>query len=71
MKVGTAYAFPTLPAILRLRNRIFHHEIIINGNKTPKEQYQIILDMLHILSTNMEDLLDKISKVKDIIKQKP
>ncbi len=60
-----------LLTILRLRNRIFHHEIIINGNKTPKEQYQIILDMLHILSTNMEDLLDKISKVKDIIKQKP
>lgn len=60
-----------LHTILRLRNRIFHHEIIINGNKTPKEQYQIILDMLHILSTNMEDLLDKISKVKDIIKQKP
>lgn len=57
--------------ILRLRNRIFHHEIIINGNKTPQVQYQLIVNMLHLLSTGMEDLLNEISRFDDIIKQKP
>ena len=57
--------------ILRLRNRIFHHEIIINSNKTPEEQYQLILNMLHLLSTGMESLLNDISRFKTITKQKP
>lgn len=57
--------------ILRLRNRIFHHEIIINGNKTPQEQYQFVLNMLHLLSTGMESLLNDISRFATIIKQKP
>ena len=60
-----------LLAILRLRNRIFHHEIIINGKQTPQEQYQIIADMLHLLSNEAELLLQKISRFNDIIKQKP
>lgn len=51
-----------LLAILRLRNRIFHHEIIINGNKTPKQQYQLILNMIHILSAGMGTLLESISR---------
>lgn len=57
--------------ILRLRNRIFHHEIIINGNKTPEEQYQLVLNMLHLLSTGMESLLNSISRFETITKQKP
>ena len=57
--------------ILRLRNRIFHHEIIINGNKTPEEQYQLILDTLHLLSTEIENLLNDISRFDVITKQKP
>ncbi|MCM1009332.1 MAG: hypothetical protein NC390_00450 [Fusobacterium sp.] len=60
-----------LLAILRLRNRIFHNEIIINGNKTPREQYQLVLNMLHLLSAGMECLLNDISRVEAIIKQKP
>lgn len=60
-----------LLAILRLRNRIFHHEIIINGNKTPEELYQIILNTLHIISTGMECLVYEVSRFNDIIKQKP
>lgn len=60
-----------LLAILRLRNRISHHEMIINGNKTPLEQYQLVLNMLHLLSTDMEKLLNNISRFEDIIKQKP
>lgn len=60
-----------LLAILRLRNRIFHHEIIINGNKTPKQQYQLVLNMLHLLSSGMETLLETISRFDTIDKQKP
>ena len=60
-----------LLAILRLRNRIFHHEIILNGNKTPKEQYQLVLNMLHLLSAGMESLLQNSSRYKTIEKQKP
>ena len=60
-----------LLAILRLRNRISHHEMIINGNKTPQEQYQLVLNILHLLSTDMEKLLNKISRFEDIIKQQP
>lgn len=60
-----------LLAILRLRNRIFHHEIIINGNKTPKQQYQLVLSMLHLLSSGMETLLATISRFDTIEKQKP
>lgn len=57
--------------ILRLRNRIFHHEIIINGVKTPLEQYQLILNMLHLLSSDMEELLYSLSRFETITKQKP
>lgn len=60
-----------LLAILRLRNRISHHEIIINGDKSPQEQYQLVLNMLHLLSTDMEKMLNNISRFEDIIKQKP
>ena len=59
-----------LLTILRLRNRIFHHEII-NGNKTPKQQYQLVLNMLHLLSSGMETLLETISRFDIIEKQKP
>ena len=47
------------------------NEMIINSNKTPQEQYQHVLNMLHLLSTDMEKLLNKISRFEDIIKQKP
>lgn len=60
-----------LLAILRLRNRIFHHEIIINGKQTPQEQYQMTTDMLLLLSNETALLLQKISRFDNVIKQKP
>ncbi len=60
-----------LLSILNLRNRIFHHEIIINSKKTPKEQYQLILNILYLLSVEMVDLLKNISRFETIEKQKP
>lgn len=57
--------------ILRLRNRIFHHEIIIKGKNSPKYYYQIILDLLHLMSDDIVDLLNKISRFNAISKQKP
>lgn len=60
-----------LLAILRLRNRIFHHEMIINRNQTPQEQYQLVLNILHLLSADVEKLLNSISRFQDIIIQKP
>lgn len=60
-----------LLAILRLRNRIFHHEMIINRNQTPQEQYQLVLNILHLLSADVEKLLNGISRFQDIIIQKP
>ena len=55
--------------ILRLRNRIFHHENILNRNKTPIEQYQLILNILHLLSSEMGILLKNISRFETITKQ--
>lgn len=60
-----------LLSILRLRNRIFHHEIIINSSKTPQEQYQLILNMLYLLSSGMIELVKEISRFENIVKQKP
>ena len=60
-----------LLSILRLRNRIFHHEIIINGNKSPMEQYQMVLNIIHLLSKDTETLLKSISRFETVLKQKP
>ena len=57
--------------ILRLRNRIFHHEIIIKSNKQPKEYYQLITNMLHLLSDETLELLKSISRFEEINMQKP
>lgn len=68
-KIG--FIHNNLSDILRLRNRIFHHEIIINSNKTPEEYYQLIIEILYLLSCPMEILLNTISRFKEVIKQKP
>lgn len=57
--------------ILRLRNRIFHHEIIIKSNKQPVDYYQSIINMLHLLSSETLELLNNISRFEEISKQKP
>lgn len=60
-----------LRTILRLRNRIFHHEIITNGKISPNEYYQLILDLLHLMSDDILQLLNQISQFQSIVKQKP
>ena len=60
-----------LRTILRLRNRIFHHEIITNGRITPAQNYQIILNLIHLMSNDAVKYLNKISRFDAIISQKP
>ena len=60
-----------LMTILRLRNRIFHHEIIINGKTSIESNYQLILNLLYLMSDDMMNLLQHTSRLRDIIKQKP
>ena len=57
--------------VLKLRNRISHQEIIINGNRTPEESYKLIQKLLHTLSSGMYALLEDISRFNAITKQKP
>ena len=57
--------------VLKLRNRISHQEIIINGNRTPEESYMLIQTLLHTLSSGMYALLEDISRFNAITKQKP
>ena len=57
--------------VLKLRNRISHQEIIINGNRTPEEYYKLIQTLLHTLSSGMYALLEDVSRFNTIIKQKP
>ena len=57
--------------VLKLRNRISHQEIIINGNRTPEEYYKLIQTLLHTLSSDMFALLEDVSRFDIITKQKP
>ena len=57
--------------VLKLRNRISHHEIIINGNRTPEEYYKLIQLLLNTLSSGMYALLENVSRLDTIAKQKP
>ena len=57
--------------VLKLRNRISHQEIIINGKRTPEESYKLIQTLLHTLSSGMYVLLEDISRFNAITKQKP
>lgn len=57
--------------VLKLRNRISHHEIIINGNRKPEEYYTLIQTLLYTLSSGMNTLLEQISRFPAVTKQKP
>lgn len=57
--------------VLKLRNRISHQEIIINGNRTPEESYKLIQTLLYTLSSGMYALLEDVSRFNAITKQKP
>lgn len=67
----TKIIFPELKSILNLRNRIFHHEIIIN-NKTGLEYcYNTLEKVLYSLSEDYTKMFVNTFRFKDIIKQKP
>jgi len=63
--------FPELKIILQLRNRIFHHEIIMNHKLGIENCYDIVEKVLFSLSEEYSKLLIDTSRFKHIIKQKP
>lgn len=60
-----------LNLILRLRNRVFHHERIINKKIDIEIQYKIITKLIYLLSKDMLNLLNQISNFEKLAKQKP
>ncbi len=63
---------PDLKNILRLRNRIFHHEIIINNNIGIQNNYDSIEKILFFISEEYSNLLlMNTCRFKEITKQKP
>lgn len=60
-----------LKNILQLRNRIFHHEIIINHKLGIENCYNIIERVLSYISDDCSNLLSNISRFNVVIKQKP
>ena len=67
----TKVIFPELKNILILRNRIFHHEIIINNKNGIENIYDKSERVLYSLSTDYADLFKDSFRFKEIIKQKP
>ena len=64
--------FPLLQLMLKLRNRIFHHEIIINNPYGIENCYNDLRKLLGFLSSDGLRYLDKICDFKNVIaKQKP
>lgn len=67
----TKVIFPELKNILILRNRIFHHEIIINNKNGIENMYDKVERVLYSLSTDYADLFKDSFRFKEMIKQKP
>lgn len=67
----TKVIFPELKEILRLRNRIFHHEIIINNKIGIENCYNKTHKVLYSLSKDYAEIFENSFRFKDIIKQKP
>ena len=67
----TKVIFPELKNILILRNRIFHHEIIINNKNGIENMYDKVERVLYSLSTDYADLFKDSFRFKEIIMQKP
>jgi len=63
--------FPKLKTILQLRNRIFHHEIVINHKLGIENCYDLVEKVLFSLSEAYSNLVIDASRFKSIIKQKP
>ena len=67
----TKVIFPLLKDVLRLRNRIFHHEIIINNKNGIENCYEITKKVLYSLSEDYAQIFEDICRFDTIIKQKP
>lgn len=67
----TKIMFPELKEILRLRNRIFHHEIIINNKNGIENCYDKTHRVLYSLSKDYAEIFEDSFRFKTIIKQKP
>ena len=62
---------PVLKEVLRLRNRIFHHEIIINNKNGIENCYEQTKKVLYSLSKDYAEIFENTFRFEDIIKQKP
>lgn len=67
----TKVIFPELKEILRLRNRIFHHEIIINNKNGIENCYDKTHRVLYSLSKDYAEIFENSFRFKGLIKQKP
>jgi hypothetical protein len=67
----TKVIFPVLKEILRLRNRVFHHEIIINNKNGIENCYEQAKKVLYSLSKDYAEIFENTFRFEDIIKQKP
>ena len=61
--------FPILQLMLKLRNRIFHHEIIINNPYGIENCYNDLRKLLGYISNDGLHYLEKVCDFKDIIKK--
>ena len=67
----TKVVFPILKEILRLRIRIFHHEIIINNKNGIENMYEQTKRILYSLSEEYAKIFETSFRFSDVIKQKP
>ena len=67
----TKVIFPILKEVLRLRNRIFHHEIIINNKNGIENSYDITKKVLFSLSEDYAKMFENTFRFDTIVKQKP
>lgn len=64
--------FPLLQLMLKLRNRVFHHEIVINNPYGIENCYNDLKNLLGYISRDGVSYLDRICDFKEVItKQKP
>ena len=64
--------FPLLQLMLKLRNRVFHHEIVINNPYGIENCYNDLKTLLGYISCDSVNYLDRICDFKEVItKQKP
>ena len=63
--------YPSLRLTLDIRNRIFHHEIIINNPDGIENCYEGIKTLLSYISKDCLSFLNEVCEFKKVLKQKP